>query len=106
MLLRMGPFVPEDLKVVILFHFGPEEGHTCDLAEFDWYINGKFHAFLNFNNGSTGEEVQQGPFNMDLAEYIERICASRLSFLLCARVATVLIAMRVPPSTLPGVRGM
>ncbi|MDD5677475.1 MAG: hypothetical protein PHW60_05710 [Kiritimatiellae bacterium] len=80
MLLRMGPFVPEDLNVVILFHFGPDEGHQCDMAEFDWYINGKFHAFLNFNNGSTVEEVTQGPFNMDLAQYLNKDLCSPFEF--------------------------
>jgi len=80
MLLRMGPFVPEDLNVVILFHFGPDEGHTCDRAEFDWYINGKFHAFLNFNNGSTGENVEQGPFVMNMQQYLKSDLCSPFDF--------------------------
>ncbi len=72
MLFRMGPFVPEDLNVVILFHFGPDEGHTCDRALFDWYINGRFYAFLNFNNASSGLEIEQGPFNMNLGQYLNQ----------------------------------
>lgn len=80
MLLRMGPFVPEDLNVVILFHFGPDEGHTCDRAEFDWYINGKFHALLNFNNGSTGLNVEQGPFAMNMKPYLNSDLCSPFDF--------------------------
>ena len=80
MLLRMGPFVPDDLNVVILFHFGPDDGHTCDRAEFDWYINGKFQAFLNFNNGSTGLNVEQGPFNMNLKQYLNADLCSPFDF--------------------------
>ena len=76
MLLRMGPFVPDDLNVVILFHFGPDEGHQCDMAEFEWLINNQHIANLNFNNGSTGEEVLQGPFHMNLAQYLNSdLCA-------------------------------
>ena len=80
MLLRMGPFVPEDLNVVILFHFGPEDGHTCDRAEFDWYINDKFYAFLNFNNGSTGLNVEQGPFAMNMQQYLKSDLCSPFDF--------------------------
>ena len=80
MLLRMGPFVPEDLNVVILFHFGPEEGHTCDEAEFDWYINDKFFAHLNFNNGSTGLNVEQGPFAMNMQQYLNSDLCSPFDF--------------------------
>ena len=80
MLLRMGPFVPEDLNVVILFHFGPEDGHTCDDAEFEWYINDIFQADLNFNNASTGEEVFQGPFAMNLRQYLKADLCSPFDF--------------------------
>ena len=79
-MIRMGPFVPEDLNVTILFHFGPDEGHQCDRAEFDWYINDEFEAFLNFNNGSTGLNVEQGPFDMDLSKKLNSDLCNPFNF--------------------------
>ncbi len=87
MLMRMGPFVPEDLNVVILFHFGPAEGHTCDRAEFDWYINGKFERYLNLNNVSNSNghlwpdgTANEGPLAMNMAKYLNSDLCSPFDF--------------------------
>ena len=87
MLLRMGPFVPEDLNVVILFHFGPAEGHTCDMARFDWYINNIFERSLNLNNvadsnGQMGADgtAYEGPFAMNMKPYLNSDLCSPFDF--------------------------
>jgi len=87
MLMRMGPFVPEDLNVVIMFHFGQAEGHSCDMARFDWYINGKLYAPLNLNNvaDSNGKldaegTAWEGPFAMNMAKYLKSDLCSPFDF--------------------------
>jgi len=79
-MIRMGPFVPADLNVIILFHFGPDEGHQCDRAIFDWFINDNFEARLNFNNGTSGLEINQGPFLMNLADKLNADLCNPFNF--------------------------
>jgi len=88
MLLRMGPFVPADLNVSILFHFGPDEGHQCDRAQFDWYINSSFISFLNFNNAESGLEIFQGPFHINLNDYIHGNLCAKLQFSFVCKYST------------------
>jgi len=66
----LGPVIPpEDSKIDILFHFGGEDGHCCDRAIFDWYLNDIFVATLDFNNASSCETIYQGPFEIYLEDY-------------------------------------
>jgi len=64
-----GPVIPSGYEIKVLFHFGQEDGHRCDCAKFDWYVNDIFKAFLNFNNSATGETIYQGPFLIDPDAY-------------------------------------
>lgn len=83
MILVGPPPLPDGSSFPILFHFGLEDGHQCDLAEFDWYINDVFVAHLNFNNGATGETVYQGPFAIEPAKYYSNRCASLVFTFVC-----------------------
>jgi len=69
----LGPVIPPaGASISVEFHFGPEDGHTCDCAKFDWYLNDVFVASLNFNNASganAGKTVYQGPFEIVLEDY-------------------------------------
>lgn len=71
----VGPCFQE-LKID--FHFGPEDGHTCDCARFLWRINGNAIRELNFNNFTGYSEpyptiwINAGPIN--LAQYVDNLC--------------------------------
>ncbi|MDD5676578.1 MAG: hypothetical protein PHW60_01125 [Kiritimatiellae bacterium] len=69
----LGPVIPPaGASIEVEFHFGGEDGHCCDSAQFDWYLNDIFVAFLDFNNASPPhncETIYQGPFNIVLEDY-------------------------------------
>ena len=69
----LGPVIPPaGASIEVEFHFGQEDGHCCDCAKFDWYLNDVFVALLNFNNDSPPhncETIYKGPFNIVLEDY-------------------------------------
>lgn len=83
MLLIGPPPLPHGSSFPVLFHFGGEDGHQCDQAQFDWYINGIFVAYLDFNNGATGANIEQGPFLIDPTKYYSNRCASLVFSFVC-----------------------
>ena len=89
MILIGPPPLPSGTSFPILFHFGGEDGHCCDRAQFDWYVNDKFVSFLDFNNGADCRNVFQGPFTIDPTKYDSNRCAS-LVFSFIAKAACVL----------------
>ena len=76
MILIGPPPLPNGSSFSVLFHFGPDDGHTCDRAQFDWYLNDKFVSWLDFNNGADGLNKIQGPFTIDPTKYSSNRCAS------------------------------
>jgi len=76
MILLGPPPLPQGSSFPVLFHFGGVDGHQCDYAQFDWYINDIFVSFLDFNNGADGRNVFQGPFTIDPTKYNSNRCAS------------------------------
>lgn len=89
MILLGPPPLPEGTSFPVLFHFGPDDGHTCDRAQFDWYLNGIFVSFLDFNNASDVLNKIQGPYTIDPSKYNSNRCAS-LVFSFVAKAACVL----------------
>ena len=76
----------------VTFHFGPEDGHTCDRAIFDWYLNGVFVQQLDFNNLHLPFEEQSiwiGPIEINPDKYSSNSCAS-LIFSFVAKAQCVL----------------
>lgn len=73
-MIYFGSPMPRDAKFKIKFHFGPDDGHQCDCAIFDWSLNDKFVATLNFNNLETGADVEQGPYDIDPKKYDSSGC--------------------------------
>lgn len=76
MILVGPPPLPGGSVFPVMFHFGGVDGHQCDRAQFDWYLNDIFVSFLDFNNGATGDNIFQGPFSIDPTKYNSNRCAS------------------------------
>jgi len=79
MILVGPPPLPGGTVFPVTFHFGPEDGHTCDRAIFDWYLNGVFVQQLNFNNATLPEGQQSiwiGPIEINPNNYSSNRCAS------------------------------
>jgi hypothetical protein len=85
-MITLGPVDISD-PLEITFHFGPDEGHQCDQAEFDWYLNDIFVARLNFDNLATGLEVIQGPFTIAPEDYgVKDGCGTLVFSFICAEL--------------------
>jgi len=86
MLLIGPPPLPSGASFPVTFHFGPEDGHTCDRAIFDWYLNGKFVRQLNFNNVAGYDDppsIWIGPIQIDPNKYSSNRCASLVFSFVC-----------------------
>lgn len=85
-MIYLGPPLPMHHVFPVLFHFGPEDGHQCDQAVFDWYIGEHLISRLNFNNLESGLTVYQGPFNILPAHYGSNPCGSLIFSFVCKAV--------------------